>query len=47
MLGVLYIFNRLMDEKQERLANSLLPLLVFLFTTFYLALYIAVQIECN
>lgn len=41
----LYLFNRLMEEKSEKLVNSWLPLLVGLMTIFSLGIYILTQIK--
>jgi hypothetical protein len=40
---VLYLFNRLMDEKAEKLANSWLPLIVVFMTVVALAIYFFTQ----
>ena len=42
---VLYLFNRLMDEKAEKLAKSWLPLIVVLMTSLSLAIYLTTQLK--
>jgi hypothetical protein len=42
---VLYLFNRLMDEKADKLARSWLPFFVVLMTILSLAIYLLTQLK--
>jgi hypothetical protein len=40
----LYLFNRLMDEKAEKLAKTWLPFIVVIITVFSIAIYMLTQL---
>lgn len=43
---ILYVFQRLMEEKQQKLANSFLPSIVIVFSIFFIFLYLCVLAVC-
>jgi hypothetical protein len=43
---MLYVFQRLMEEKQTKLANSYLPGIVIFFSIFFIVLYLSVLAVC-
>jgi hypothetical protein len=46
VIFILYVFQRLMEEKQQKLANSYLAGIVIFFSLFFIVLYLSVLAVC-
>jgi hypothetical protein len=46
VIFILYVFQRLMEEKQQKLANSYLAGIVIVFSAFFIVLYLSVIAVC-
>ena len=46
IIFILYVFQRLMEEKQQKLANSFLAGIVIVFSIFFIVLYLSVLAVC-
>lgn len=44
---ILYVFQRLMEEKQQKLANSYLAGIVIVFSALFIILYLSVLAVCT